>query len=140
MKTTFRKILPLGLLLVFAVYGYSQNSSTAAVSKQTQTTQSTASCGKFVDKNADGICDNHKNNVQCKGNGTCCGKGRQHCQGTCQGKQMPDCKKSCSGSHDKAGCGTAGAGCGKGNPNPGNCPNKGNSGQAAPEKTTTPAK
>ena len=126
MKTMIRRILPLGLLLVFAVYGYSQNSSTAAVSKETQTTQTAASCGKFVDKNADGICDNHQNKAQCKGN--------------CQGKQMQDCKKSCSGGHAKAGCGTASAGCGKGNPTPGNCPNKGTSGQAAPDKTTTPSK
>ncbi|MEI6890123.1 MAG: hypothetical protein ACOYM0_12770 [Bacteroidales bacterium] len=140
MKTMIRRILPLGLLLVFAVYGYSQNSSTAAVSKETQTTQTAASCGKFVDKNADGICDNHQNKAQCKGNGDCCGKGMQHGKGNCQGKQMQDCKKSCSGGHAKAGCGTASAGCGKGNPTPGNCPNKGTSGQAAPDKTTTPSK
>ena len=100
----FRRMLPMGLLLVFAIYGYAQNNSTTAIAKETKATQTAANCSKFVDKNGDGICDVHKNCTQCKGKENC-------------GKSMQDCKASCSGSHGKGCCGTTGSGCGKGNGN-----------------------
>lgn len=128
MKTMIRRILPLGLLLVFAVYGYSQNSSTATASKETKSANCATSCSKFVDKNGDGICDIKKDCPDCKG------------KANCAGKEMKDCKKSCSGGHGKSGCGTTGAGCGKGEAKTGGCPGKAATGQQAPDKTTTPTK
>ena len=43
----FKTMLPLGLLFVFALYGYSQNNTTVTA-KQTKTTQTVASSGKVV--------------------------------------------------------------------------------------------
>lgn len=103
--------MTLSLILVFAVYGYSQNSAAAPAKETKQST--TATCGKFTDKNGDGVCDNHQNNANCKGNANCCGKGMQHCKETCQGKgQGKGCAQSCSqakgngnGCQHRHGCG-----------------------------------
>lgn len=125
MKTTLKSILTLSLLLVFAIYGYSQNAATAPA-KETKTT-STTTCGKFTDNNKDGICDNHQNKENCKGNSSCCGKGMQHCKETCQGKG------NCKG--EAKGCGQA---CSQGK-GKGNCNGHGH-GNGCAGKTTEPSK
>ena len=120
-----RRILPLGLLLVFAVYGYSQN-STAVASKETKTTKCTSACPKYVDKNGDGKCAVQKDCSMCKG------------KENCSGKEMKDCKSACTGGHGKEGCGAAGSGCGKGSSNAGSksCPNHQGSGNSSGTSTT----
>lgn len=77
-----------------------------------------ANCSKFTDANGDGVCDNCKGNGNC-GQGNCCGKSMQ--QGNCQGMQ----KSNCVGN------------------NKGNCCGKGTGqqhrhGQPCPQKTTSP--
>ncbi|MBE0647452.1 MAG: hypothetical protein IH596_06695 [Bacteroidales bacterium] len=47
-----------------------------------------ANCAKFVDGNGDGVCDNCKGTGNC-GQGNCCGKGMQ--KGNCQGMNKADC-------------------------------------------------
>ena len=120
MKTMIRRMLPLGLLLVFAVYGYTQDKAAVTVTKETKSTNCSSSCPKFVDKNGDGICDIKKDCSDCKG------------KTDCSGKDMQDCKKSCSGGHGKAACGASSPGC---------SPAKGSGNQAtSPDKTTVPKK
>jgi len=47
-----------------------------------------ANCAKFVDSNGDGVCDNCKGNGNC-GQGNCCGKEMQ--RGNCQGMNQSNC-------------------------------------------------
>ncbi len=56
-----------------------------------------ANCAKFVDANGDGVCDNCKGNGNC-GQGNCCGKGMQ--KGNCQGmNQGNGCAKGTGHQH-----------------------------------------
>mgnify|MGYP007047061820 FL=1 len=55
-----------------------------------------ATCAKFVDGNGDGVCDNGKGEGKC-GHATSCGKGMQ--KANCEGMQ----KSNCEGM-SKAGC------------------------------------
>lgn len=63
-----------------------------------QTRGKQAQCAKFVDANGDGVCDNCKGNCN-NGQGNCCGKGMK--QGNCQGMQKSNCpgmnKGNCCG-------------------------------------------
>jgi len=115
-----RRILPLGLFLVFAVYGFSQNAAATTASKDTKSSSCATSCAKFVDKNGDGVCDVKKDCPDCKG------------KENCKGKEMTDCKKSCSAGHGKDGCGAGASGCSKSEAKSGCCPKKGSTGQTAP--------
>ncbi len=123
-------MMPVAMVLVFAIYGYSQNASTTtAPAKETKTTQCGTACAKFVDKNGDGICDLKKDCPSCKG------------KSNCQEKEMKDCKASCTDNHSKSGCAAKSAGCAKGNSKTGCCQGKGSTGQSAsPEKSTAPTK
>lgn len=99
-------ILTMALTAFFAVQVMAQTATPAATDdkpvKQTATTAQT--CGKFVDNNNDGVCDNR--GTQCKqgkgtgftdanGDGICDHRGDGNC---CKGN--PDC---CKG--QKSGCG-----------------------------------
>jgi len=59
---------------------------------------SQANCANFVDANKDGICDNYKGKGNC-GQGNCCGKGMQ--KGNCKGMKQGNCpgmqKGNCCG-------------------------------------------
>ncbi|MCX6286272.1 MAG: hypothetical protein NTY96_04095 [Bacteroidetes bacterium] len=137
MKTMIRRMMPLGLLIVFAVYGYSQNNSTGAATKQTKTTQTASTCGKFVDKNGDGICDIQKNCTQCKGKANCSGKNMQDCKTSCSGYDKAKC-----GNETKACCNKAGSGCCKDKGEGNACQHRQGSTNLTntPDKTTTPTK
>ncbi|MBN1199363.1 MAG: hypothetical protein JXA23_08425 [Bacteroidales bacterium] len=47
-----------------------------------------ANCANFVDANKDGVCDNYKGKGNC-GQGNCCGKGMK--KGNCPGMQKGNC-------------------------------------------------
>ena len=109
----------MALMLFIAFQGFSQIASTSGKVKDSKNTTTTTSTipGKFVDKNKDGICDNHQakmNGAKCanfidkNADGICdnnpnCGKGKGNCNGYrmgCQQKQGQG-KGNCCGN----GCG-----------------------------------
>ncbi len=100
----FKTMLPLGLLLVFALYGYSQNNTTVTA-KQTKTTQTVASSGKVVNNNTAGMCDNKRNCVKgnenhgCCGQSNCCGSGTSKCSASCKSNA------NCNGCKNHQSCG-----------------------------------
>ncbi len=102
MKTASRIFLTLGLVLFLAGATFSQAASIASTAKS-DTKQTTAAPGKFVDTNKNGVCDNH----EAKGGGT-------------QGKNFKD--KNGDGKCDNGGSNgkCTGTGCGKGQ-GKGNC-------------------
>jgi len=53
-----------------------------------QTRGKQANCAKFIDKNGDGVCDNCKGNGNC-GQGNCCGKGMK--KGDCPNMNKGNC-------------------------------------------------
>ncbi|HNY01642.1 MAG TPA: hypothetical protein PKG48_03590 [Bacteroidales bacterium] len=117
MKTASRIALTLLLLVIFAGTTFAQTSAAATPVKKAGTTMATQ--GKFVDKNNNGICDNHesktpgtpgKNFVDKNGDGKCdlCGSaGPCKGAGNCPGKG-PGCAKSCGQGAGKGNCGGAG--------------------------------
>jgi len=88
-----RRILPLGLLLVFAVYGYSQNAATSAPAKDTKTT-TTASCSGKSMENCKTSCTSHDKAKCGGGTKSCCKETTSSC---CKSKS------GASGCKDKTG-------------------------------------
>ncbi|MCX6285007.1 MAG: hypothetical protein NTW31_12325 [Bacteroidetes bacterium] len=130
MKTILRRMMPVAMVLVFVIYGYSQNASTTTTPvKETKTAQCGTACAKFIDKNGDGICDMKKDGPNSKGKSN----GSE--------KEMKDCKVSCSDSHSKSGCAAKSAGCAKDNAKMGCCQGQGSTSQStSPGKTAAPTK
>ncbi|MGA2822544.1 MAG: hypothetical protein ABSE72_03365 [Bacteroidales bacterium] len=104
MKTMFKTMLPLGLLLVFALSGYSQNNTTVTA-KETKTNKTATCCGKVADKNCTGVFDNNRNCVQGNENLGCCEQGN-NC-GSRTGNCSTSCKSNtnCNGSRHPQGSG-----------------------------------
>lgn len=108
MKTAFRTFLIFSTLVIFTSMTFAQVASTVTPAK-TSSGQATASPGKFVDNNKNGICDNHESGKLCNGKkfvdkngdgkcdncgatgkckGPCCTEGQKNgnCYGNGQGK------------------------------------------------------
>jgi hypothetical protein len=118
MKTLKRITVLLAIMSFIALQGFSQNASTSGKNKDSKTiSTSNSTCGKFVDNNKDGICDNHQakmsggkcaNFTDKNGDGICdnhqnCGKGNGNCNGcgmNCKSQQGQG-KGNCCGN----GCG-----------------------------------
>ena len=94
MKTMIRRILPLGLLLVFAVYCYSQNAATTAPSKDTKTTTSASCSGKSM--------DNCKTSCTSKDKAKCGGETKSCCKES-TGSNCCKGKSGANGCQDKPG-------------------------------------
>ena len=120
MKTASRILLTFGLLVFFTGTTFSQVAATENASSP-ETKSVTASPGKFVDTNKNGICDNHEAKVaggqgrnfvdkdgdgkcdncgcqgNCKGNGNCVGNGNCCHKGQCCGEGKGAGKGNCCG-------------------------------------------
>lgn len=140
MKTASRILLSLGLVVFLTGTVFSQGASTSVPAK-TQTDQTAAAPGKFVDANANGICDHHETKAAC-------GQGKKFVDKNGDGKcdncvSTGNCKGSGCGKGQKQGCGKGqgkgnccgagqgqGNGCGQGRQHQGGCKMQGS--------TTTP--
>jgi len=145
MKTVSGILLSFGLVLFLAGTSYSQVATTSNPSKST-TTQATAAPGKFVDANANGICDHHeakctqaqgKNFVDKNGDGKCdnCGSAGK-CSGSGCGKGNW-IGQGCGKSQGKGNCGqgqNSGQGCGQGHQHKNGCTMQGTQPATKPEK------
>lgn len=129
MKTVKGIFLMMAMTVLFAGQIFAQAAAPSATDDKAakQTTVTTQTCGKFVDNNNDGICDNHAGK-QCTGV-----KGANFTDangdGVCDHKVDGKC-----GNGNQAGCRHDGNGCPKGQGTPhqngcGHC-----AGQKAPDK------
>jgi hypothetical protein len=119
MKTLKRTIVLLAIMSFFVLQSFSQNTATSGTKKITQDQQTTTSAtpGKFIDANKDGICDNHQAKVK---NGKGANFVDKNGDGICD-----NCNTACKGKGNAKGCGIncKNPGMGKGNCN-GNGPGK----------------
>jgi hypothetical protein len=101
----------------FAIQGFTQAPVVAKAQAEKQKTnlQQYPACGKFVDKNSNGICDNYeargnnghgRNFTDKNGDGKC-----DNCQSACQGKGNGNC---CGKGNGNAGAGNGCCGKGQG--------------------------
>lgn len=141
---TILKILFVATLAVFFInQGYSQTTATIV---SDNATSGTTVQGNFVDKNNDGVCDNHElkgKSEKCDKfvdkdeNGVCDNCGTTNCSksANCQGQ---GCQHRHGDSQSPANCCGRGPCGGKG---PGNCcPNKQGTSNATPSETPDPKK
>lgn len=117
MKNLKGIILTMALSAIFTGQIFAQEAAAATSGDQTakQTTTKVQSCGKFVDSNNDGICDNREakpckgvkgaNFVDANGDGICDHRGDEN---SCKGKQC------CGKGKGNGCCKGQGNGCGKG--------------------------
>jgi len=94
MKTMTRRILPLGLLLVFAVYGYSQTNTTNASPKDTKTTKTTSCCDKSTQAAKSDCAGHEKGKCAVEGKSGCKESGTTCCRGKSEGS---NCKTKATG-------------------------------------------
>lgn len=129
-----KRVSEIILVLAFAVFTIGQVSAqdnTAAAGNNDQAKQTTIDkqgCGKFVDANQDGICDNkathqgnakganfvdansdgicdhHADGTSCKGNGNCCKDNCQHKQDCQKGQQGCCGQAKGTGAQHRSGC------------------------------------
>lgn len=123
MKTIARIFSALMISTMFIGQMYAQTTTTTTSQETQKTTGATVTAGKFIDKNNNGVCDNHEARVKdgkCVNKNANCGKGEKNCcgqgQGNCQGCGKGKCAGTGTMNCQKAGKGNCtGQGSGNGN-------------------------
>ena len=128
MKTIARFFTAMMIASLFVGQVYAQTTAATDSKESQKATTTTVTAGKFIDKNSNGICDNHEARVKegkCNNkNASCCGQGQKNCcdkgQGNCQGSGKENCKGQGSGQGNCKGQGSGKGNCtgnGQGNGN-----------------------